>query len=415
MPTSQVKITCLGKVPECVTVGIFGTFQVRPWTAEPLRCYKCHRYGHHQRICHGRETCGVCAGQHSTQECTDKHRRGITTVAKCPNCHGKHHAWNQGCPERRKRVTSRQPPPPQRARPQQQGPETRRPPSRSGSRPRTPRYRTSTSRSGSRPRTTHNTGAIPKTTPRQASPPPPRPSQQGWAVGVTEAEVHQAPAGGSWPALPAPPASYRDAVMSSAKPQRQPRMKRGKQPGKQAVDPTPASQKDLPPPPTRRPPPPPIRRPVLASQPDQDILPATPPSEPVEAQHSQRDPEMLHRQRNLEQRLDQYTRSLQEMQRQVASLEQQLLQMLQVQFTRLATDITATLHLPPHQADLLQDLVAQHLDQLTVTAQLRPPRGRYTAPPCPPNTVLTPASSGEVIPPRTRDPRLSRDRVPMTE
>ena len=116
---------------------------------------------------------------------------------------------------------------------------------------------------------------------------------------------------------------------------------------------------------------------------------------------------MIDRHQQLERRIDQYTQSLHEMQRQVASLEQQLLQMLQVQFSRLAADITTTLQLPQHQANLLQGLVADHLHQLTVTAQLQPPRGRTTTAPFIPSTALTPAAGMETPAMANRDPRLA--------
>ena len=405
-PTSQVKITCLGKVPESITLGIFGTFQVRPWSPEPLRCYRCHRFGHHQKICQGRETCGVCAGSHPTRECTEKHRRGVTTLARCPNCSGKHHAWNQGCPERRRRIPARHTTPARGARQTHQGPTSRRPPSRSRSRPRTSRTRNSVSRSGSRPRVASSTGAVPKTTPRQITSPPPPPSQQGWVQGVTVAEVHQAPAGGPWPDLPAPQVSYRDAVVAPPRAQRPPRKQRVHTPAKPVVAPAHAPQKP-PPASSTRCPPPPVRRPVLAAPADQDIRPATPPSTPVADQYSQLEARMLERQSQLERQMDHYATSINTMTQQMTSLKQQLLDMLQAQFSKLAAAITTTLHLPQDQATILQDLVNEHLHQLAVTAQLRLPKGTYALGHTPPSPAATPVSSEGPPHHNTRDPRLA--------
>ena len=149
-------------------------------------------------------------------------------------------------------------------------------------------------------------------------------------------------------------------------------------------------------------------------QPHQEIRPATPPPTTEVARHSQTGVDLLERQHQLETRIEQYTRSLQEMQQQVANLEQQLLQMLQVQFTRLATDITTTLQLPQHQATLLQDLVAQHLDQLAVTAQLRPPRGVATQITHTPVYTRTPVPQQNTFHQSSRDPRLPQVRDHLT-
>lgn len=104
MPTTQVKITVVGPVPRQVDLGIFGSYPTRTWVPEPQRCHKCQRFGHHQLRCYGTQTCGVCSGPHDTTECTRKHKEGQKTTNKCPNCAGRHHAWNTRCPERLRRV-----------------------------------------------------------------------------------------------------------------------------------------------------------------------------------------------------------------------------------------------------------------------------------------------------------------------
>ena len=119
---------------------------------------------------------------------------------------------------------------------------------------------------------------------------------------------------------------------------------------------------------------------------------------------------MIDRQQEIDRRLDQYTHALQEMQQQVTNLENQLLQMLQVQFSRLATDIATTLQLPQHQNAILQDLVADHLQQLSVTAQLRPPREQHPASLYHHSTTHTPAPCTEITLTTNRDPRLTQTR-----
>ncbi|KAG7171660.1 putative RNA-directed DNA polymerase from mobile element jockey-like 84 [Homarus americanus] len=85
--TRQVLVDIKGTVPEEVDLGNWRTFKLRPFVPEPLRCYKCQIFGHHQSRCH-----------------KNKHKDGTITKAKCTNCGKKHHAWNTLCPERRERM-----------------------------------------------------------------------------------------------------------------------------------------------------------------------------------------------------------------------------------------------------------------------------------------------------------------------
>jgi len=44
---------------------------------------------------------GVCAGRHSTQECTDKEAQGVTVAERCINCNEKGvRAWHKDCSKR---------------------------------------------------------------------------------------------------------------------------------------------------------------------------------------------------------------------------------------------------------------------------------------------------------------------------
>ena len=103
-PTRQVIITCVGKAPTSVDLGIWGGFNIRPYVPDPVRCYRCQRWGHFSSRCKNQERCGVCSGAHPSRVCLDKHHRCETTQAKCPNCGNGHHAWNLRCPERLKRL-----------------------------------------------------------------------------------------------------------------------------------------------------------------------------------------------------------------------------------------------------------------------------------------------------------------------
>ena len=116
---------------------------------------------------------------------------------------------------------------------------------------------------------------------------------------------------------------------------------------------------------------------------------------------------MTDRHLQLERQLDHYAQSLTDMRHHVSTLEHQLLDMLKIQFGRLAAVITDTLQLPQEQATILRGLVDDHLRQLAVTAQLQPPKEQHAQ--------QTPAFVHGNLPPQsapprqhTRDPRLIR-------
>ncbi|KAG7157513.1 Nucleic-acid-binding protein from mobile element jockey-like 11 [Homarus americanus] len=102
--TKQVLVDIKGIVPKEVGLGNWGTYKLRPFVPEPLRCYKCQEFGHHQSRCHKKVGCGICSQSHKTEMCVQKLKEGTTTTAKYPNCGKKHHAWSTSCPERRERM-----------------------------------------------------------------------------------------------------------------------------------------------------------------------------------------------------------------------------------------------------------------------------------------------------------------------
>lgn len=70
-----------------INLGIFDTFTTRVYIPEPLRCFKCQCFSHHQAKCRVSPCCVICAQPHATEECLPKHKTG-KTIAKCPNCGG---------------------------------------------------------------------------------------------------------------------------------------------------------------------------------------------------------------------------------------------------------------------------------------------------------------------------------------
>lgn len=102
--TRQVVVTYLGPLPDYIDLGTFGRYGIRKFEKEPLRCFKCQRFGHHKTRCTYTVRCGVCSQDHDTDECLRRHKNGGSTQARCPNCSRNHHVWFRKCPERLRRI-----------------------------------------------------------------------------------------------------------------------------------------------------------------------------------------------------------------------------------------------------------------------------------------------------------------------
>ncbi|GBN83147.1 hypothetical protein AVEN_102044-1 [Araneus ventricosus] len=76
-------------LPEYVKAG-YMRLSVRPYIPNPLRCFKCQRFGHSQTSCRGTLTCARCAevGHEST---------GCTAKEKCVNCKGDYTSFSRNC------------------------------------------------------------------------------------------------------------------------------------------------------------------------------------------------------------------------------------------------------------------------------------------------------------------------------
>ena len=116
-------------------------------------------------------------------------------------------------------------------------------------------------------------------------------------------------------------------------------------------------------------------------------------------------------------RLDRYDQSLTDMKQHVATLQHQLLDMVKIQFGKLAEVITEKLHLPQDQANILRELVDDQIRQLAATAQLHPTREPQQQPP---TTTPPPALVHGNLPPQSaparphsRDPRIARSTTQM--
>ncbi|GFU97987.1 uncharacterized protein TNCV_3150281 [Trichonephila clavipes] len=58
------------KLPTTIKAGYLNC-KIRPYIPNPLRCYKCQKFGHFQTSCRGQLTCSRCASVgHSSMDCT---------------------------------------------------------------------------------------------------------------------------------------------------------------------------------------------------------------------------------------------------------------------------------------------------------------------------------------------------------
>ncbi|GBN77788.1 hypothetical protein AVEN_59581-1 [Araneus ventricosus] len=63
---------------------------VRTYISNPLRCFKCQRFGHSKTSCRGTLTCARCAEVgHESNDCT--------RTEKCVNCKGEHTSFSRNC------------------------------------------------------------------------------------------------------------------------------------------------------------------------------------------------------------------------------------------------------------------------------------------------------------------------------
>lgn len=100
LATRQFVITLKGSLPGTHDLGSWGVAYTRPFSKEPLRCYRCQRYGHQLSRCSRPAVCGMCSGPHMTEACLAKYKAGEKVQALCPNCQQPHHAWSRRCPSR---------------------------------------------------------------------------------------------------------------------------------------------------------------------------------------------------------------------------------------------------------------------------------------------------------------------------
>lgn len=98
--THSITITMkTDRLPTSLRLTAAGTLPLRPHFPEPVRCYRCQRFGHIARNCGQPQRCGLCAEPHNTRLCLQKERTDVPI--KCANCLEKHCAASARCPVRK--------------------------------------------------------------------------------------------------------------------------------------------------------------------------------------------------------------------------------------------------------------------------------------------------------------------------
>ena len=95
--TKQVSVFFKGEILEFIDLASWGHFAVRSGATEVLQV---SAVGPPPTALHA-----PCSGAHNTTHWHSFHKRKKKTAACCPNCGGKHHAWNLGCPSRKAQVS----------------------------------------------------------------------------------------------------------------------------------------------------------------------------------------------------------------------------------------------------------------------------------------------------------------------
>ncbi|XP_062616032.1 uncharacterized protein LOC134277735 [Saccostrea cucullata] len=81
---------CSPTLPTNIKVGLY-VMKIEMFVPNPLRCFKCQRFGHGQSNCKGNDTCFRCG-----EEGHDG--KGCQKDLKCKNCKGDHMASSKQCP-----------------------------------------------------------------------------------------------------------------------------------------------------------------------------------------------------------------------------------------------------------------------------------------------------------------------------
>jgi hypothetical protein len=92
IPTNTFILTFRQSTPPSHITAAYLRIPVEPFIPNPLRCYKCQKYGHSKVTCNRSMACARC-GQEGHED------TGCTQSEYCCNCKGNHPAYSKDCPE----------------------------------------------------------------------------------------------------------------------------------------------------------------------------------------------------------------------------------------------------------------------------------------------------------------------------
>ncbi len=69
---------------------------VNPYIPNPMRCFKCHKFGHHRDTCKKDAVCARCGQAGHIDD------KAYEALACCVNCKENHNAYSKECSELKK-------------------------------------------------------------------------------------------------------------------------------------------------------------------------------------------------------------------------------------------------------------------------------------------------------------------------
>ena len=91
-PTNSIVITFNSPSPKHQVFVLNQAFDVKPYVALPIRCFKCQKFGHMKTRCSKTDICPKCSEAHPENECK-------ASTMRCSNCHGEHASSDRQCPK----------------------------------------------------------------------------------------------------------------------------------------------------------------------------------------------------------------------------------------------------------------------------------------------------------------------------
>lgn len=96
-PSATMVLTYRGTVlPKYAFIG-FTRAPIKPYTPEPMLCYKCFRYGHTKTRCTAKEACRNCSKEHKIT-LDENNKNTCSQPPFCINCSGAHSPADKKCP-----------------------------------------------------------------------------------------------------------------------------------------------------------------------------------------------------------------------------------------------------------------------------------------------------------------------------